>query len=385
MILDKDGLQIPSYKENTSTIICADVLKVNLEHHSIDMIMTSPPYYGLRKYDGEPQVWDDHNDCEHEWGNKSDKLLNLQAGNPKFKRQWREQATAVVNNGQFCSLCGVWRGQLGLEPTPELYIKHLCDIFDHLKPAMKPTATLWVNIDDSYSGYKGGHYGDTIGNLKASTPCSEGSRFEVGTPQTTNVLPKSLIAIPERFVLEMMNRGWIRRNTIIWYKKNPMPESVKDRFTIDFEYLYMFSLNKRYYFEQQFEPMREPGRIFNSDTSSHKLSNTKNEGNRTTEGLHDGRTQYGNPELGRNKRCVWEINTQPFPGAHFATYPEALCETPIKAGCPVGGVVLDPFSGTGTTIAVAKRLGRFGIGIEQSEKYCRLSAKRLEATNAPLF
>lgn len=175
---------------------------------------------------------------------------------------------------------------------------------------------------------------------------------------------------------------WILRNNIIWYKSNPMPESVKDRFTGTYEYLYFFVKNQRYWFEQQFEPMAYPERIFSPDVSGH--STIHSEDSRTTRGLHDGRTQYGNPELGRNKRDVWEINTEPYPEAHFATFPEKLVETPILAGCPQDGVVLDPFAGSGATGAVAKRFARKYIGIELSEKYCELHKKRLQGIPLPM-
>ena len=145
----------------------------------------------------------------------------------------------------------------------------------------------------------------------------------------------------------MQNRGWIRRNTIIWAKNNPIPESVKDRFTEDFEYLFFFVKNKKYWFEQQFEPHESD--LISKRTWGNKYDEYNN--------LRQERsTDAGvlNP-LGRNKRCVWTINTEPYKEAHFATFPEKLCETPILAGCPEDGVILDPLCGSGTVLAVAKR------------------------------
>jgi site-specific DNA-methyltransferase (cytosine-N4-specific) len=157
---------------------------------------------------------------------------------------------------------------------------------------------------------------------------------------------KSLCLIPFRFAIEMVRRGWLLRNVIIWHKPNVVPESVKDRFTLDFEYLFFFAKSPRYYFQQQFEPSTQPVTV------------------------RDRSTQ-------RNKRCVWSISTRGFAGNHFAAYPEALLETPIAAGCPVGGVVLDPFLGTGTTALAAERLGRRWIGIELNPAYVQLAQERL--------
>jgi len=216
------------------------------------MVMTSPPYYGLRKYDGEPQIWDNHNECEHQWGAE---IIRRDRGigkgqTAKVGNQLREISGVETQQGQFCSLCSAWRGQLGLEPTPKLYIKHLCDIFDQVKTVMKKAGTLFVNLDDSFAGSGKGIGSDHGKAVFTDTDIIKGHY---------DIPPKSLIAIPERFVIEMMNRGWIRRNTIIWKKPSCMPESVKDRFTVDFEYLYMFSLQGKYYFEQQFEPAGDYG------------------------------------------------------------------------------------------------------------------------------
>jgi site-specific DNA-methyltransferase (adenine-specific) len=144
----------------------------------------------------------------------------------------------------------------------------------------------------------------------------------------------------------MVRRGWILRNTLIWHKPNVVPESVTDRFTIDFEYLFLFTTSPHYYFQQQFEPA-------------------------TDRGIRHGQAHV------RNKRCVWSIPTKAFPGNHFATYPEALIEVPILAGCPVGDIVLDPFLGSGTTALVAERFGRRWCGIELNPDYVSLAARRI--------
>lgn len=234
-------------------------------------------------------------------------------------------------------------GQLGLEPSYDEYITKLCDVFDEVKRVLRPDGTCWVNLADSYTGDGSIQKTSKIPNKKTllmgdtnpSTPRS-------GLPR------KCLCLIPFRFSIEMLRRGWVLRNVLVWHKPNAVPESMKDRFTLDFEYLFFFAQSRHYYFEQQFEPAIDRG--------------TKRRG------------QYV-----RNKRSVWTIPTSGFTGNHSATYPEAFVETPIKAGCPVGGTVLDPFLGAGTTAVVAERLGRQWIGIELNPEYVAMARQRLLA------
>lgn len=230
-------------------------------------------------------------------------------------------------------------GQLGLEPTYDEYINKLCDVFDEVRRVLRPDGTCWVNLGDSYSGSSVGH---------PSKRQKKVQRFGCITPGIphSDIPRKSLCLIPFRFATEMVRRGWILRNTICWQKPNVIPESVTDRFTIDFEYLFFFVQSPRYSFQQQFEPATDRGTL--------------------KRGVYV-----------RNKRCVWSIPTRPFAGNHFATFPEALLDVPIQAGCPVGGIVLDPFLGSGTTALVAERLGRQWIGIELNPDYVRLAEERL--------
>ncbi|KKK88122.1 hypothetical protein LCGC14_2746360, partial [marine sediment metagenome] len=292
---------------------------------------------------------------------KIKKETKLQAGNPEFQRPWREEASNT-SSSQFCFLCGAWKGQLGLEPTFDLYIKHLCDIFDAVKRVLRDDGTCWINIGDTYSsGNRGANIDAGVNLHNADLPPN---RMDCGIPD------KSLVMIPFRFAIEMVNRGWILRNTIIWHKRNCMPSSVKDRFTVDFEYLFFFSKKKNYYFETQREPM-----------SVHSDFKEKSEGEvpyNITGNKGLGKGSRGNPEQGRNKRTVWTINPQPFSEAHFAVYPEELCEIPIKAGCLEGGTVLDPFFGSGTTGLVALKQNKKFIGIELNKEYIEIANKRLK-------
>ena len=223
-------------------------------------------------------------------------------------------------------------------------------------------------IGDTYNaGRSGGWAGGKSGISKPEiAPNQSGVNAK-------NIPAKSLIMIPFRFAIEMVNRGWILRNTIIWYKPNCMPSSVKDRFTVDFEYVFFFVKNKKYWFEQQFELAQNWGirdRInFRNGTKDPKLK-------------HYGLKDCNFKDKGKNKRCVWQITTKSSPSKkiHFAVYPEELIEPMIRAGCPKNGVIIDPFMGSGTTGVKAKKLGRNFIGIEINPDYVEMTIKRLANT-----
>lgn len=283
-----------------------------LPDQSVDMVMTSPPYWALRDYGVE--------------------------------------------------------GQLGLEPTFQEYITKLCDIFDEVKRVLKKEGTCWVNMGDTYGGIGDkGDYKDP--KYKEGR---NGQSKAINKPATQ----KSLCQIPSRFAIEMCNRGWILRNEVIWHKPNCMPSSVKDRFTVDFEKIFFFVKSKKYYFETQYDRTKTYDEN-QRDRDNTRLNNVP--GRTKMNGL-----KFNNYKF-RNKRCVWRITTKPYKEAHFATYPEELCETPIKAGCPEGGIVLDPFFGAGTTGLVAKKLDRSFVGIELNPEYIKIAEARINSIPNKLF
>jgi DNA modification methylase len=321
-------------------IIQGDSLEVlkTLPDESVDCVITSPPYWALRDYG-----------CE---------------------------------------------GQLGLEPTFQEYIDKLCNIFDEAKRVLKKEGTCWVNIGDTYMGNssyseKGrqGFGNDKIGMINKTkkevklVKATDGGKYgvkDIGDRLkcfgSDEVKDKCLCQIPSRFAIEMTNRGWILRNEIIWHKPNCMPSSVEDRFTVDFEKVFFFVKSKKYYFEQILEPYEsEPSE---SDRNRNKAGEKYNGTGLFSEGERDYYCKGG-----RNKRTVWSITTKGFSEAHFATYPEALVEPMIKSGCPLGGIVLDPFSGSGTTGRVAIDNGREYIGIELNPEYIKIQEKRLMQTS----
>ena len=252
------------------------------------------------------------------------------------------EATKVFPNGYFnCCISSppYWAlrdygvdGQLGLEKTFEEYIDKLCTIYDEVKRVLRDDGTCWVNLGDTYSNTSCGG-GSPVGERKGRANCAEAQnkrKFEMNLPQ------KSLCLIPQRFAIEMVNRGWILRNVIIWHKPNPMPSSAKDRFTVDFEYVYFFVKSKKYWFEPQYEPLKDPEDDLRRVLQRQQINNKKHDGSQKSISSFES-WSIKNPKLntlGRNKRTVWTIPTQSFPEAHFATFPEKLVEPMIKAGCP---------------------------------------------------
>jgi len=313
-----------------------NVLKT-LPDESVNCVVTSPPYWGLRDYGIEPVIWDGDKDCKHEWfinttkisgGGYSDKstLQGFSNKNTKGRQMDRDIDNNIDN--AFCLKCNAWRGSLGLEPTFELYIKHLCDIFDEVKRVLRKDGTCWVNLGDTYWG-GGNNRGSSPENLSAKQFSNRGARGQVQNKWTKDYQAKSLCLIPQRFAIEMVNRGWILRNTIIWHKPNCMPSSAKDRFTVDFEYVYFFVKSKKYCFEQQFEAWTDTNPYDTKRAGKYIQYGGKHKGSKDNKGV-----VVGDPVKGRNKRAVWTIPTKPFPEAHFAVYPEKLIEPMIKAGCP---------------------------------------------------
>lgn len=316
-----------------------------LGDETVDCIVTSPPYWQLRDYGLKPLWFGEKKDCEH-----------------------------LVDKYGYCQRCDGWLGQLGQEPTRNEFIKHLLVIFDECCRVLKSTGTLWINMGDSYSKpYK---Y-NRKDNAKWGNGKNKYSLSDMSVDLSRHRIPgKSLCNIPNKLAEEMIVRGWILRNELIWYKPSVIPTSVKDRFTVDFEKIFFFTKSPKYYFEQQFEPYAFS--TFGRYQRGYTMDG-KNGIYRKKYGAPAGLKQI-NPN-GRNMRCVWRIPTKNNKYAHFASFPTSLIETPIKAGSPIGGIVLDPFSGSGTTAIMAKELGRHYIGFEPNPEYVEISNHRLNEIN----
>lgn len=257
-------------------------------------------------------------------------------------------------------------GQIGLEKTPKEFIDNLVEVFACVWDILEDDGTLWVNLGDSYSA--GGRGGGQEGSIQQANKGSV-SGDVLGTWKVEGFRPKNLLGMPWRLAFALQDFGWNLRQDIIWHKPNPMPESVTDRCTKAHEYFFLLSKKQKYYFDNKAikEPVKE-------DWGTRDRTNGKyhNEGSGLTP--HKGLTK--SYEMA-NKRSVWSVNTSSYKGAHFATYPEELIEPCVLASTKVGDIVLDPFFGSGTTGAVAQKLGRKWIGCELNKDYEVLQNERL--------
>lgn len=258
-------------------------------------------------------------------------------------------------------------GQIGLEETPEQYITAMVEVFRCVRDVLSDDGTLWVNIGDSYAANRTYQVPSTNGGLKHSESQSVGGK---GSKSPSGLKQKDLIGIPWMLAFALRADGWYLRQDIIWKKNNPMPESVTDRCTKSHEYIFLLSKSQHYYYDN--EAIKEP--CTSTDTSNRNRDETRL--NNTP-----GRTRMGglttNHYTTRNKRSVWEVNTKPYSGAHFAVYPIELIEPCILAGARLNDVVLDPFMGSGTTAAAAILNGRQFVGCELNEEYKVLQDKRI--------
>lgn len=357
--------------EIVNTCINGDALEVlkQMPDAFIDCCITSPPYYGLRDYGTGKWVGGDPN-CKHECAQT---VFHSKGGTEK---QQSNKGAEVSIYKKICPICGAIRvdKQIGLEETPETYIDKLVAVFSEVKRVLKDDGTLWVNIGDSYCGtgskveYKDPKYAEgRNGQVKSITQNVEGCKT------------KDLIGIPWMLAFALRNDGWYLRQEIIWAKPNPMPESVTDRCTKSHESVFLLSKQPHYYFDN--EAIKEDAvckndRRLGMGRLSYDGKYSKSEDEHTQNFLHITET--------RNKRDVWTIATKPLKEAHFATYPEKLIEPCILAGSKIGGVVLDPFFGSGTTGRVAKRFNRDFVGIELNADYMEINKKRTENTQLEL-
>jgi DNA modification methylase len=268
-------------------------------------------------------------------------------------------------------------GQIGLEETPQQFIDNLVEVFSCVWDILADDGTLWVNLGDSYArtggdnSKKGRHW-----DGRENNPITGHNRLakDIGLKQ------KDLMGMPWRLAFALQDFGWYLRQDIIWHKPNPMPESVQDRCTKSHEYIFLLSKAQKYYYD--IDSIKEP------ITDSSKLRLDQDTENQTGSDRVPGKTNGNMKAVGsenRNKRSVWTITTKPYAGAHFAVFPSDLIEPCILAGAPVGGIVLDPFMGSGTTAQVAQNLGRKYLGCELNIDYKDLHDKRLSQTSLELI
>ena len=365
--------------------------------------VTSPPYYGLRDYGTGKWVGGDEN-CDHVESENKHGGQRADRNQEGYKKQYKD----------VCKKCNAVRedGQIGLEETPEEYIKAMVEVFRCVWDVLEDDGTLWLNIGDSYYNYRPGKgqalVKQSVANNDQDLPQTCARRGN----KLDGLKEKDLIGIPWMLAFALRADGWYLRQDIIWHKPNPMPESVKDRCTKAHEYIFLLSKSQKYYFDN--EAIAEPlasasiARLSQTNLENQKGSDRvpeKTNGNmkavycgsdkpyigKSTKDYGAGGAQDASATKARivdrilsgeittrNKRSVWTVTTKPYSGAHFATFPTDLIEPCIKAGCPEGGVVLDPFMGSGTTAYVAALNGRKYLGCELNPDYKPLQDERIK-------
>jgi len=312
----------PYYSDEWLTVFQGDCREVmaSMEPASIHCVVTSPPYWGLRDYGTE--------------------------------------------------------GQLGLEATPEAYVANMVAVFREISRVLRDDGTVWLNLGDSYiGGGRGGANGDQVGlGTISGNAHASGTRWGPPTGKVAGYKSKDLVGIPWMVAFALRADGWYLRSDIIWSKPNPMPESVTDRPTKSHEYLFLLSKSSRYYFDAK--AVRDEY-VTPRDTKARMGFGSATGKNQTQDQAHSvspgKRFEFAE---GRNIRSVWTVATQPYPGAHFATFLEKLVEPCVKAGCSQLGTVLDPFAGSGTTGRVAQRLGRRAVLIDLNGDYLVQAMRR---------
>jgi DNA modification methylase len=264
----------------------------------------------------------------------------------------------------------------------------MVEVFREVKRLLKDDGTLWLNLGDSYYNYRPGRFDDNRAHAFGGARTDDKKRGLPSDPSASKrgrridgLKEKDLIGIPWRVAFALQADGWYLRQDIIWHKPNPMPESVTDRCTKAHEYVFLLSKSARYYFDS--EAIKEPCSEATHERAKYRWKRTQNGGG-SKESMqgHNYDNDFGDMavdlEKGKNKRSVWTITTKPYSGAHFAVMPADLVKPCIMAGCREGGVVLDPFSGSGTTAMVARDLSCRYVGIELNPEYVEISLKRLE-------
>ena len=290
-------------------------------------------------------------------------------------RRWKEQGikaqTCVTSPPYFGLRDYGHEGQLGLEETPEDYIKAMVEVFRCVWDVLEDNGTLWLNIGDSYYNYRPGKgqalVKQTVANSNQDLPQTCARRGN----KLDGLKEKDLIGIPWMLAFALRADGWYLRQDIIWHKPNPMPESVTDRCTKAHEYIFLMSKSQKYYYDA--DAIKEDAFNAGKRITLGEKSFSKGQANGANiKPSGNGSADFYDVAENRNKRSVWTVTTKPYAGAHFAVFPSDLIEPCILAGAPVGGIVLDPFMGSGTTAQVAQNLGRQYIGCELNPAYLDL-------------
>jgi DNA modification methylase len=376
---------------------------------SAQCCVTSPPYFGLRDYGtGTWEGGDAGCDHQQETAHQKQGQTSQRQGCSNVEAQRNETFRSV------CGKCGATRidDQIGLEQTPDEYVAKMVDVFRAVRRVLRDDGTVWLNLGDSYAAQRsktampaetlaggsggieqdgrghrgrGGDYDDN--RMDGAPRGATGSGPAHRDAAAIGLKHKDLCGIPWRVAFALQADGWYLRQDIIWHKPNPMPESVTDRCTKSHEYIFLLAKNQNYYYDA--DAIKEDAVSDRPDMAMKGIRTGKaylQQGiapsndivNCNKETITSAQINTSSVDTStRNKRSVWTVNTHSFKGAHFATFPPKLIEPCILAGCPVDGVVLDPFMGSGTTGVVAQKWGRGFVGIELNPEYFAMAEKRI--------
>lgn len=281
-------------------------------------------------------------------------------------------------------------GQLGLEATPAAFVDELVRVFEGVRGVLRKDGTLWVNLGDTYARAAHGSTGATSGLRNRKRYKDQQLGAALHHVKTVGVPRKTLLGMPWRFALAMIDAGWVLRSDVIWHKPNPVPESALDRPTRSHEHVFLFSRARHYFYDA--DAIRTPlkPKTLTTYTSTRRVPENADPMVASHNIARDvpvrkPRLATNGKHAGANARDVWTIASEPYDGEHFAAFPRELARRCIVAGSRPGDIVLDPFAGTGTTLEVAARLGRSAVGIELSPTYADLITKRLAGLQLPLW
>jgi DNA modification methylase len=378
-----------------------DVLK-SMPSHSADRCVTSPPYWSLREYPVTASIWDGEKNCRHRWVKHLRPAVNGKVnGRAEGWLPGSNTATRTAQVSAFCSKCKAWRGQLGLEPTPKMYVAHMVQIFRQVRRVLRPGSALWLNLGDTwYSRAGSGKRMGGIGQMSHYRGLLEDNgAYPVAPPNRMPIdglKPKDLVGIPWMVAFALRKSGWWLRSEVIWSKPNGMAKVAADRPACIHETIFLLSNARQYFYDHEanLEPSspseinrrlkeRANGKTGNCKIKRDDLGMQPAPGKTSILRSIDRRIELAIGGL-RRRRSIWEIPCTKWSGTHSSTFPIKIADICIQCGTPEGATVLDPFCGTGTVGVAALRKGRKFIGIDLDPQSAQVARSRI-ANDAPLF
>lgn len=351
---------------------CLDALPPD----SVNVVVTSSPYYGVRHYGTKPQLWGGTVGCHHEWKPTAPRRTRTANDRGRTSQVRARGEDYDMPGGDLCTHCGGWLGELGNEPDPDLFTEHLVfDVMRRVQRVLRPDGVVFLVIADTYNNRHGFHRADA----RWSRPNKSAGQSK---PRIAGLPAKTLLGVPARVELALLSDGWTVRSMIVWSKPNPKPETADDRLSRSHEIVYMLTKHRRYHWNRKAERIPySPSTLREMDETYVGTATKRYRGTGAEDPSEVKRRIIGRLKErgGANPRTVWSIKVKAFRGAHFATFPEELVEKCLNLAAFDGCLVLDPFAGSGTTLAVARRKRCHSIGIELNPAYVKIAKQRAGA------